>query len=129
MPQIVTKLVTAVDHPLPLTNAALIPGLTIPILTGAGNIAIKANVNLFSDTAQSFSAWLTFRIDGTLATIWDQGYTTIHIAQYAAQNVAMEIIRHLGAGQHTIELWGACDNAGPYIPQLHAMLAVHELGF
>lgn len=128
MPQIVVKGPSTPAYTIPSGALALIPGMEITVLTGAGWIHCHADLNILCQAQTLSFAQIALVVDGIVPAGGTQGYMGKHIGGGYYDQLFAELWLRLGAGQHTLELFGASGAADIAISGVAAELVLHEIG-
>ena len=126
MAQAVTKLPSTHNQALPLTTAALIAGLSIPMLHGAGWIRLSYSGTINQAYAGKASIYLIPHLDGQPIP---DAETLITGLQDAFLQFSRSILLKPGSGQHTYELYGYADQSGPTLWIGNTNFSIEEIGF
>lgn len=129
MPQKTIRSVNTDTASIASPNFALIPGLTLDILTGSGWLDLELTISIGNATGGAYEGQLAFYIDGAAPPINSNLLTRFNCSQYTIPCLCHRASIRLGAGQHTIAAYAKADAAGPFIQAQLAHLTVTELGF
>ena len=129
MSQLIRKVITTPDSPLIQTTPTLIPGLSIYVLTGAGWIQLIGRILVQNAYAGVALPIIQFRIDGILQDLYSDSADQRSLAQNYWATLRNEVYIRLGAGEHTVELFGSTDQVPVTIYKQNATLTLYELGF
>jgi hypothetical protein len=126
MAQAIQALPAANGQALPIGTPALIAGLLITILNGAGWIKASFSAVLQNTYAGVNVLELYLHVDGV-----QQPLSRIHIyiPETYYTSIARSVLIKPGAGQHTYEIFAAVANDGTLINELNANLLIEEPGF
>ena len=129
MAQLTTRQVTIPTHPIPTTPAVLIPGLSVSIFTGAGNIRAALAATVINSAAGVATVTFTLRLDGVALAANTGGILQDTFLNAYYRSMHKEWVMRVGAGQHTFEIFGLTSTALPTIYLQDAYFSVWELGF
>jgi hypothetical protein len=129
MAQLIRKEPTVAAYVIPSGAPALIPGMQIAVLTGAGWIHAHADLSLLSQAGGITFLQLCLVLDGLIPTTGVPGFFGKHLQAGCYDLAAADLYIRLGAGQHTLALYGASTASDIMISGTAAELVLHELGF